>query len=272
MSESTENPEGIPATTPENENENENNAAQQPVASEALGETSVVPETPDNPVSAEATPATTTPAYPHRDDTTAVVPPIVPVVEAPATAPASVVHSAAAETPTPTTAPQAASAATAPVQPYGQQPTAPYYAPQQPTANYGHGSFGAPNTAAPAYGAVPDPNFNSALYAASGAYSNQPPTAPKKRRGGVALVAALAIGALIGGASGAGVTAWVVSQNGGSSTTSASSPTSITVNNPDNANLITAVAAKASPSVVTISVSSNQAAGTGSGVILSNDG
>jgi len=285
MSESTENPEGIPATTPENEND----AAQQPDASTAHGETPAAPETtaPVTPAAESAAPeatapAATTPAYPHRDDTTAVVPPIVPTIAAPAApaaqtpqapqAAAPVEHYTSAPAQPVAAAQPAPTAPTAPVQPYGQQPTVPYYAPQQPTANYGQGSFGTPNTAAPAYGAVPDPSFNSAMYAASGAYSNQPPKAPKKRRGGVALVAALAIGALIGGASGAGVTAWVVSQNGGSSTTSASSPTSITVNNPDNANLITAVAAKASPSVVTISVSSDQAAGTGSGVILSSDG
>ncbi|TAJ49829.1 MAG: PDZ domain-containing protein [Herbiconiux sp.] len=269
MSESTENPEGIPATTPENETD----AAQQPVASAAYGETPAAPET--TPAAESAAPAATTPAYPHHDDTTAVVPPIVPVIAAPEApaAQAPVEHYTSAQTPVPAQPAQHnPTAPTTPVQPYGQQPTTPYYAQQQPTANYGQGSFGTPAAAAAPYGAVPDPNFNSAMYAASGAYSNQPPKAPKKRRGGVALVAALAIGALIGGASGAGVTAWVVSQNGGSSTTSASSPTSITVNNPDNANLITAVAAKASPSVVTISVSSDQAAGTGSGVILSSDG
>ncbi len=279
MSESTENPEGIPATTPENETD----AAQQPVASESHGEKPAAPETPVDGTTAatastahesatppHATPAATTPAYPHRDDTTAVVPPIVPVIPAPVAPQASAPAQPAAP---------AHTAPTAPVQSYGQQPTAPYYSaqqqpqqPAQPTANYGQGAFGTPNSAAPTYGAVPDPNFNSAMYAASGAYSNQPPKAPKKRRGGVALVAALAIGALIGGASGAGVTAWVVGQNGGSSTSTASSPTSITVNDPDNANLITAVAAKASPSVVTISVSSDQASGTGSGVILSDDG
>ncbi|WP_066040305.1 S1C family serine protease [Herbiconiux solani] len=165
-------------------------------------------------------------------------------------------------------------------QQHAGQPQQPQHAGQQhvgqnaPTANYGNGSFGTPPAGTPPYGAVPDPAFNSAMYAASGAYAdqNRAPKQPRKRRGGVALIAALAIGALIGGASGAGVTAWAVNQNGGNSSTSASSPTSITVNNPDDANLITAVAAKASPSVVTISVSSNQAAGTGSGVVLTSDG
>ena len=96
--------------------------------------------------------------------------------------------------------------------------------------------------------------------------------APAKRRGGAALVAALVIGALIGGASGAGISVWALSQNNNGST-QASSPQTINVNNPSSVNDITAVATKASPSVVTISVTDNSTtAGTGSGVILSNDG
>ncbi|MGV8883084.1 MAG: trypsin-like peptidase domain-containing protein [Rhodoglobus sp.] len=93
-----------------------------------------------------------------------------------------------------------------------------------------------------------------------------------KRPAVVGLVAALAVGALIGGVSGAGATLWATSLNSASPTVSSSSPTTITVNDPQNATQITAVAAKASPSVVTISVSSTKAAGTGSGVVLSKDG
>jgi putative serine protease PepD len=44
------------------------------------------------------------------------------------------------------------------------------------------------------------------------------------------------------------------------------------VNDADNVNVVTAVAAKSAPSVVTISVSAGQSGGTGSGVILSDDG
>ena len=88
----------------------------------------------------------------------------------------------------------------------------------------------------------------------------------------VALVAALAVGALVGGVSGAGVTLWATTQNSPTPAVGAASPTTITVNDVDDATRITAVAAKASPSVVTISVSSDTAGGTGSGVILSADG
>ncbi|MCS5719128.1 trypsin-like peptidase domain-containing protein [Herbiconiux sp. CPCC 205763] len=273
MSESTENPDGIPADNA--------GAAHDAQSSESTPEA----QQPTAPV----TPAT--PEFSHRDDTTAVVPPVVPPVPAHPTTPAGAT-AAQPTVPQPTQsqptsvnphlagypAPQAPAqqspyGQTAQSQaPYGQAPHAAQSGQPAHTANYGNGSFGTPTAGTPPYGAVPDPNFNSAMYAASGAYTQAPAAPAKKRRGGVALIAALAIGALIGGASGAGVTAWAVSQNGGSTSNTASSPTSITVNNPDDANLITAVAAKASPSVVTISVQSDQAAGTGSGVVLTDDG
>src|SRR5450830_1355534 len=106
------------------------------------------------------------------------------------------------------------------------------------------------------------------------------PTAPTtaapstaKRSNKVGLVAALAVGALVGGVSGAGVAAWAISSNQGSQiSSSTSTPQNITVNNTESVNVITAVAAKAAPSVVTISVSGKSAAGTGSGVVLSKDG
>ena len=46
----------------------------------------------------------------------------------------------------------------------------------------------------------------------------------------------------------------------------------VTVNNPGSVNWVTGAAAKALPSVVTLSVSGNSSAGTGSGVVLSADG
>lgn len=101
-------------------------------------------------------------------------------------------------------------------------------------------------------------------------------TAPAetKRSNRVGLVAALAVGALVGGAAGGGVTAWAFSanQNSPSSAVTSSSPQNITVNNTESVNTVTAVAAKASPSVVTISATSKSEAGTGSGVVLSKDG
>ncbi len=93
-----------------------------------------------------------------------------------------------------------------------------------------------------------------------------------KRNASVGVIAALAVGALVGGASGAGVTLWATSLNAETPVVSNGSPTTITVNDAADATQITAVAAQASPSVVTISVSSDSAGGTGSGVVLSEDG
>jgi putative serine protease PepD len=101
--------------------------------------------------------------------------------------------------------------------------------------------------------------------------------APNRAKRGktVGLVAAFAVAALVGGVSGAGVTALVMNNSNQSALTSASSavnPANITVNDPDNATVITKVAAEATPSVVTINTTGTSAAGTGSGVILTSDG
>jgi len=102
------------------------------------------------------------------------------------------------------------------------------------------------------------------------------PTAnkPAKRGSSVSLIAALAIGALVGGVSGAGVTAIAMGSGQVSETSNSSNgPANITVNDPSNATTVTAVAAAAGPSVVTLSVADGAGAGgTGSGVIISEDG
>ena len=106
---------------------------------------------------------------------------------------------------------------------------------------------------------------------AASASAAAPPTAKPHSNAGP-LVAALAVGALVGGASGAGIAAWAVASNIPTQEQSASEPQTITVNDPDDVNAVNAVYAKAGPSVVTISVSADSAGGTGSGVILSSDG
>ena len=92
------------------------------------------------------------------------------------------------------------------------------------------------------------------------------------KRAPVGIIAALAIGALVGGVSGAGVAYFAVSNNGGTNTQAQSIPANITVNDPDNATTVTAVAASAGASVVTISAVGSDASGTGSGVVISKDG
>lgn len=78
------------------------------------------------------------------------------------------------------------------------------------------------------------------------------------------LIAALIIGAVVGGGAGAGVVVATGSLVGGAGT--------VIVNNTDRVNWVTAVSQKASPSVVSISVSGGGEAGSGSGVVLTKDG
>jgi len=123
-------------------------------------------------------------------------------------------------------------------------------------------AYGAPAVAPAADGTTPHP---APVEAAA-------PTPPRRKPNkALPLVAMLAVGALIGGAAG-GLTAWTVAHDDVSSETVSQSPANITVNDPENATPITAVAAKASGSVVTIDVAGAQGGGTGSGVILSADG
>lgn len=89
----------------------------------------------------------------------------------------------------------------------------------------------------------------------------------------VGVVAALAVGAIVGGASGAGIALLATSNQAGSSTIVGSpTATTITVNDTTSVTQTTAVAAKAIASVVTINVTSSSAGGTGSGVVLTKDG
>lgn len=124
----------------------------------------------------------------------------------------------------------------------------------------------------------PDAEATTAPAAASdapeAANATEPQTAsePRKKTAAGPLVAALAVGALLGGASGAGVATVAISANQGTAQTGTTSPQTITVNDTDNVNAVTAVAAKASPSVVTIAVTASSAGGTGSGVVLTSDG
>lgn len=89
----------------------------------------------------------------------------------------------------------------------------------------------------------------------------------------VPIVAALAVGAVIGGASGAGAALLVTGNRGATAVSGSNETQGITVNRPDSVTAVTAVAAAVSPSVVTISVTDTSGSGgTGSGVVLSEDG
>lgn len=135
-----------------------------------------------------------------------------------------------------------------------------------------HGAHPAPYTAAPPApggpgGPVP-PAFGGPQPAASAPASNP----QKPRRAGLGIAAAVVAAALIGGASGAGITALMTGDGDGTVLESTTSGERIVINDTESVNQISAVAAAASPSVVTIAVSGGQGEGTGSGVILSEDG
>lgn len=99
----------------------------------------------------------------------------------------------------------------------------------------------------------------------------EPAPAPSGQKHG-GLVAGLLVGALIGGIVGGGTAAVVAHNVGGQTVVQGETGQSLTLNNLENPTVISGVAAVATPSVVTLQVSSASAAGSGSGVIYSEDG
>jgi len=217
-----------------------------------------------------------------------------PEAAQPPAAPQAATPAAPVSTPAAPAAPAPAASATGPTEPIAPlqstlpQPPAPIntapasqsYAPPAPLNNVAH--------AAPAVPAFSQPTPPAFTNQAPPAFGGQPPAAPTapatdakataqgssfRRTSTVTLVAALAVAALVGGVSGAGVVMLTNANNTSNSPASATvDPTSITINDPANATTITAVAAKAAASVVTISVAAGEEGGTGSGVVLSKDG
>lgn len=98
------------------------------------------------------------------------------------------------------------------------------------------------------------------------------PTAVQERKQNkvAPLVAVAVAAALVGGIAGAGVATVMGGQNANNS--ASSNVQGITINNTEEVSTVTAVAAKASPSVVTISVTGAAGGGSGSGVILNKEG
>ncbi|WP_104201048.1 S1C family serine protease [Cryobacterium sp. Y29] len=209
--------------------------------------------------SGEATPPTAPPATPPTDAPAetptappASVEPAVPVVNAP-TLPTHDV-------------PDTAQTVAYPTDAFGR----PVETPAASDSTYASSSTNAPSGSSQAY-ATAD-SYPTAAFPGQ-PFASSTTKEPGRRKGSVALIAALAIGALVGGSSGAGITALILNgQNNGVPVSQVSGPSNVVVNNAKSVNQITAVAAKASPSVVTIDVSSSSSGGTGSGVILTDDG
>ena len=136
--------------------------------------------------------------------------------------------------------------------------------------------------AVPAAPAPSSSNYTGSPYA-RGVYSGVADSVAKdramildddKRRArslGIFVTVALLVGGLLGGTAGGAFAIWNLSSRG-LVTPGVSSPATITVNAPLQASEITAVAAKAMPSVVTIEVAGDTGAGSGSGVVIDERG
>lgn len=172
----------------------------------------------------------------------------------------------------------------APVGPAAQSMSAPAGGTPAPDAHVqGPGAaFGVPHVAAhttpppydphaqptqPFTGTAPFPG--AAPFGAVGGAGN--PEAEKPRNG-ARFAAIVVAAALVGGIAGFGGGALLNAIDEPRSTGAAQGPETVTVNNPGSVNETTAVAAKALPSVVTIEVAGSNAGGSGSGVIISDDG
>jgi putative serine protease PepD len=133
-----------------------------------------------------------------------------------------------------------------------------------------------PTTPGPVYGAYQSPYApqGGAPYGMPYAppFDASPGTVPAQRRSGFFRigVAGLVAGAVIGGGAGAGVVALADRPTG--TVSSAGAAQNVVIKNPETATAATAAAAKAAPSVVTIYVQNGSSAGSGSGVVLTDDG
>ncbi|MGO4104890.1 S1C family serine protease [Leifsonia sp. YAF41] len=251
--------------------------AAQPAAAAPAAATPAAPETPVVPaVPVAQTPAPTpapTPEVPAAQTEAPAAQPAAPAASVPPVAPVTPA-AAAPHTAAPAAYPAHSAHASQPAQPVasGQPAVSGHPAPTGATAAYPTDAFGRP-----LYAGAPDAN-GAPAYATENGYPTEPipplkKKDPARRKGSATIIAALAIGAILGGASGAGVVALTGSNQSNSVPASQSQGAqNVVVNNTQSVNEVTAVAAKASPSVVTINVSTSNAGGTGSGVILTEDG
>jgi putative serine protease PepD len=146
-------------------------------------------------------------------------------------------------------------------------------APENPEIHENHAAHdtGSPVTAD--HETVAPPTASPAqAHAAPAMAGAAPSAAPKAKSSMGPLLGMLTVGALIGGVAGGGVVAAVLASDGAPVVGTPAAPTSITVNDPDDATLVTGVVAKAMPAVVTLTVAGGGSSGNGSGVILSDDG
>ncbi|WP_449278633.1 trypsin-like peptidase domain-containing protein [Leucobacter sp. GX24907] len=148
------------------------------------------------------------------------------------------------------------------------QPTAPT---ESQHASSGSGTV-PPAYAPPVYTDTPQATPQYAAQSRYESVENGRASERNRSRGG-GLLAGLAIGALLGGLVGGGVAAVVAANASGQSAVQNTSGGGVlTLDNPESATAISGVAAVATPSVVTLEVSSGTTAGSGSGVVYDEDG
>jgi len=150
--------------------------------------------------------------------------------------------------------------------PYGQPYARPYAPPPPGSPSPGQPYWGPPRTPT-----TPVPYSSGGLPPGAGPAEPGAVAAPARRSGRLKTgLAGLVAGALIGGAAGAGVA--TLDDDGGRAGSSNSAAQNVVIENPESATTATAAAAKAAPSVVTVYVTSQSSAGSGSGVVLTEDG
>jgi putative serine protease PepD len=156
--------------------------------------------------------------------------------------------------------------------PYSQQGQ--HYGQQPAYGQPGHYQYGAQQGAQPQQGAFGQPTYASHQDYAQQHTGQQAPAKQKDGKGNRAglLITGFVLAGLLGGGVGAGVVGIYAANSNGTKSVTSTGATNVTVNDPQTATDVTAVASKVSPSVVTINVTGSQEAGTGSGVILSSDG
>jgi putative serine protease PepD len=196
------------------------------------------------------------------------MPPVPPAFVAPG-APAGPVASAPS-------APGSAPTGT-PAQPV--PPRAPGYAgqaPAYPQQYAGQPPYGAAFGAAPRQATQPTLPLQPGPYGAAGQpmspATGAQPTAAKPASTAGRTVGLILAAALVGGAAGLGGAYAGVNLFSSSGQVTVAAPSTVTVNDTDSVNQTTGIAAKVLPSVVTIEASGSGGTGTGSGVILTEDG
>ncbi|MFE5410516.1 S1C family serine protease [Microbacterium sp. NPDC056569] len=236
-------------------------------AAEAAAQTPAQPETP---APAAAAPEAVQPAEPAEPTPPAAAPAapsataLPPVPPAPPVAPPSAqVQPTAPTQPVPPAGYPAGAHAYARPQGYAGQP-----------APHPHSYAGQPAPGAPgaAFGVTPADAQPTLPITGSTGTTAVATKAPKKSSGAGKVVGLVVAAAIVGGAAGLGGAYAGVSWFAPVSASPVAGPSTVTVNNTDSVNQTTAIAAKVVPSVVTIEATGSSGAGTGSGVVLTDDG